>query len=1227
MPIDRIEFARRIKEKYPQYQNVDDIKLANAVLDKYPQYQAIVGAETLGKTTREKEVRSILSDIAPEFFKAGVNQSITGLAFQLATGAEPLRLDDYDPNLLEHIGSTVVSFLMPLDIATVIAGGGIGGVAAKKAGGLAFRKLVQAGVSKNIAKEVAQTGVKRALAGGGALGLYNTVSSSVGQLARTGEVDLGEATKAGLKGTALGVLAGGVGGAVSIAGGKAIPQALSEAATFGTVAPLLEGEKPSPESYAQALGVVAGLRIVGAGAEKLLAKPEKIPAKDIERVIETKGEAPGVEPSSVLNANVAKRAENIEDFYTNQRQAVRDANKLTKSKLFDTLRRSIWDVAGFSKEKIREIGGPEGHRTIDALEGISGATAWGSIVAKRAADRIYRDIKGARMNNDFDNMIQSLRTIEIETKTNPRRAAARESYAERAITTPAKTLGAFVRFEPGKKAFRLIEVGERQFKYVGRGGKTITKDFPETLWHVKRPTTLEDSYAHIEKLQKTNPKYPVLERAGFEYFQAFRNLLRERLEARLITDVQYEQLAEFIFYSPSKFLSHLDPASPVWSSKKISVGESGIEHLRGGSEGYLVNDSQFLLTQAYIRSYGRIARNKANIALLEFARENPDASFIKEVPEGTKTPTGKQKISAIEQGVKQEMLVDNKFAESWLVRDPEISHSMSKLLRIGSGSFILRPFATGFMNPFFAITNFFRDAALIWMSTAEYSKYLPVAIGQFVKDLKVVRSDAWNKSGRWNDFGKEGGFMPFMTHQGRPFREVTGRFASANRAQWEGIREYMEWVGIFSESVTRLALRERAIKNRLSAEPKASPDRVKEIHQEATIIAKRYLDFSQGGSIVKAMDNALPYFSPQVQATRSIFRAIGTDPKLFTAKAAQVMGLSVALYLANREVNKDAYDEVPDRMKASNWIITTPVSWKDKDGQRRWLYFSIPKDQGQRVFASIAEAAAARLSTGELPHKQVIQSIEDFIPYRLWEKLPPTLSALLGAAQNRDFWMKEEIWRGPEVHPSEEYTLETPPQYVGAGEITGLSPERMRYMFGEVFTRRNIYTDMLGAGIKPILGGMTDKEERALADKIRLAPGIRRVVRATHPRSKLQGELERITKDENSRRIRQNRELQVLIRKDIKDARKWVRSQPREDRQRLFTRINRIRGREGLPFWWFDLTELPPEARATAFFALWSRAEDIERQKLLRTARRVPGMSSARFWRSFNQLRRGLKNI
>jgi len=49
------ELAQRIKQKYPDYQNIPDIELANRILAKYPEYRDQVTEPTTTTTMPSKQ--------------------------------------------------------------------------------------------------------------------------------------------------------------------------------------------------------------------------------------------------------------------------------------------------------------------------------------------------------------------------------------------------------------------------------------------------------------------------------------------------------------------------------------------------------------------------------------------------------------------------------------------------------------------------------------------------------------------------------------------------------------------------------------------------------------------------------------------------------------------------------------------------------------------------------------------------------------------------------------------------------------------------------------------------------------------------------------------------------------------------------------------------------------------------------------------------------------------
>lgn len=284
------QFAQLIRQKHEAYGGVEDYPLVKAYLEKYPTYKrnvtlkrGVFGSFTRvswadwrkrsGKVTDRPKIYS--PEYKPKWLKAAVAQSATGAALSLATG-EPLVEYPDDLSLIERAAATTLSFLMPIDALLLFAGSGLGGFALRKAGLATFQQLVKAGVKEGLAKTATRNVLQAAVQSGGALGVYNVGASALQQGAMTGEVDLGELAKEAKKGVALGVTAGaagvvgGIGGralAGMAKGGELVQKiagttgALSlEIPAFGALAPILEGRVPVADDFANAAGVILGMR-------------------------------------------------------------------------------------------------------------------------------------------------------------------------------------------------------------------------------------------------------------------------------------------------------------------------------------------------------------------------------------------------------------------------------------------------------------------------------------------------------------------------------------------------------------------------------------------------------------------------------------------------------------------------------------------------------------------------------------------------------------------------------------------------------------------------------------------------------------------------------------------------------------------------------------------------------------------------------------------------------
>lgn len=244
----------------------------------------------------------------PDFVKDGYNNSLEGLYRQIETGQKAFEVDEnYDPNFLQDIGATVISFGQPADIAALTLGGGIGGVALKASTKQAAKSLIKSGMKKELAEVAALKGAKQfakkvafdkkavsrfvGSKQAGALGFYSFLQNAEISKLTESDIDWMGSLEAGAKGAILGRISGGVGGRIMTSGlspkGKIIsPQTLTripaETAVFGTISPLLEGSivtgeggprMPSFSDYGHAAGVIAGLGASGALRKNLINRP------------------------------------------------------------------------------------------------------------------------------------------------------------------------------------------------------------------------------------------------------------------------------------------------------------------------------------------------------------------------------------------------------------------------------------------------------------------------------------------------------------------------------------------------------------------------------------------------------------------------------------------------------------------------------------------------------------------------------------------------------------------------------------------------------------------------------------------------------------------------------------------------------------------------------------------------------------------------------------------
>ena len=292
--------------------------------------------------------------------------------------------------------------------------------------------------------------------------------------------------------------------------------------------------------------------------------------------------------------------------------------------------------------------------------------------------------------------------------------------------------------------------------------------------------------------------------------------------------------------------------------------------------------------------------------------------------------------------------------------------ALKTTLRLALGGTILRANATG-MNLTFPFKNIFRDFWHTLMATDTYTGLLPVDIAELIIDMTKVSMDAFNKTGSYLEFEKDGGMMDLLTQQGKIERydRKGKRGLTRSEKAAEVLQELVTYFGTTSEIWVRLAVRSKRIRQRtedfVEKNGRAPNEQeLQKIHELASNDARQLIDFSQGGRLWKSVDNVIPYLNASTQGFRVMTEHIGKNPFKFAFKATQFMAMAGALAAMGIRKHREEWEAVSPYTRSHNFLIPLPI--KNKEGDFVWL--KIPKAHETTVFSVLAESLAYQMETG-----------------------------------------------------------------------------------------------------------------------------------------------------------------------------------------------------------------------------------------------------------------------
>jgi hypothetical protein len=165
---------------------------------------------------------------------------------------------------------------------------------------------------------------------------------------------------------------------------------------------------------------------------------------------------------------------------------------------------------------------------------------------------------------------------------------------------------------------------------------------------------------------------------------------------------------------------------------------------------------------------------------------------------------------------------------------------------------------------------------------------------------------------------------------------------------------------------------------------------------------------------------------------------------------------------------------------------------------------------------------------------------------------------------------------------------------IDLGKVTGLSPERTKYVLEELLTKGTVWSYLMGKGYDELFGTdmPEDKRQQHLAMVLARTPLIKRFIGVTNPYTQFEGSIDEATELSVLESFIQTRELDRLVEGHIEgnvkasEIDKYIGSiKDPDDQDRLYERYDFKMATKDLPnkAFWLTVKNTPPDARAKVF--------------------------------------------
>ena len=775
------------------------------------------------------------------------------------------------------------------------------------------------------------------------------------------------------------------------------------------------------------------------------------------------------------------------------------------------------------------------------------------------------------------------------------------------------------------------------------------------------------------------------------YFDRTLSLLDVLLEDGLISKEEYADLKTFR-WTRTEALKKIDPDvkkgmlsighRDVSKRKQAKTKDSGIQELELGSEFDTPNiDMAYVLADWTQRVMKRSALARMSESLWDLANSQQQNEIIRPAA-GNKRPADWQTTQVIVRGEKKQMYVHPEFARHWMLDTAEISPVAANVARIMSGSFILRPMATGIRLGFIPV-NISRDIILQQFSAKYMDKegnwkptwntFTPLGIGQQLWYIGKVAPAALFRGKKYQQYADAGGSMLFMAVQGRPLeaadiRTRFGRGAAARTAQFQhSVDRAMDTLGylnVTSEIITRLSLVERALDKIAERDGITREDarNDKKKYEEAAAIARDYLDFGQAGSMVRAVDTFRPYTNAAFQAGRSMVRSWQRDWKHAAFQSAQVAGIASLLAVGRATYMQDEDEDgtlraierdIPARDLARFFIIFPfgkEMYFENEYGEKHRPYFKIPIDGALIPPKILGEVATARILgediRGDVIREGLQAAAEPFSP--IGGIGVPSLDAYFALAYNLDTFFGGKVWTHGDMIEAEHRVTKDTPQFIkdladtmNKAPLANVSPHQLHHAARGMSAGGTWFTHHFGQAYDHFRDVPVADRELHLWEAIADHPSSGSLINYTRADVARFDEIESWEKEHiterkqhdlyvtrESQRIREilGGELDSTVR-TVRLKRKlsnYIEANAKNDdhRRRMYEVMEFYTEMPSTPRFrqWKDFIGKTPETKAKRLRRMLRDAGPTERERIFNEAKMFPHADSKAMWDEFDRL-------